>query len=49
VGVCVLQIIGWGVEKGEHYWLVVNSWNDTWGESKWATAVRECNWSLFFM
>jgi len=27
-----VKIIGWGVEKGEHYWLVVNSWNDTWGE-----------------
>ena len=28
-----IKIIGWGVEEGLDYWLCVNSWNDTWGES----------------
>lgn len=27
-----VRIIGWGVEKGEKYWLVANSWNEGWGE-----------------
>jgi cathepsin B len=29
-----VQIIGWGVDAGtsKPYWLVVNSWNESWGE-----------------
>ncbi|CDW58848.1 Gut specific cysteine proteinase [Trichuris trichiura] len=27
-----VRIIGWGVEKGVDYWLVANSWNETFGE-----------------
>lgn len=27
-----IEIIGWGVESGEDYWLVKNSWNDQWGD-----------------
>lgn len=26
-----IKIIGWGTENGEDYWLVANSWNETWG------------------
>jgi cathepsin B len=26
-----VKIIGWGVENGEDYWLINNSWNITWG------------------
>ncbi|KAF4673710.1 hypothetical protein FOL47_010191 [Perkinsus chesapeaki] len=27
-----VKIIGWGNENGEDYWLVVNSWNEDWGD-----------------
>ncbi|KAF4660323.1 hypothetical protein FOL47_007198, partial [Perkinsus chesapeaki] len=27
-----VKIIGWGNEGGEDFWLVVNSWNEEWGE-----------------
>jgi len=28
-----IKIIGWGVESGTPYWLVVNSWNQNWGDN----------------
>ena len=28
-----VKMIGWGVENGEEYWLLVNSWNEDWGEN----------------
>ena len=27
-----VKIIGWGTESGEDYWLVMNSWNENWGD-----------------
>jgi len=27
-----VKMIGWGVEKGVKYWIIVNSWNDGWGD-----------------
>jgi cathepsin B len=27
-----IKIIGWGVENGENHWIVVNSWNEDWGD-----------------
>lgn len=27
-----IKIIGWGVENNSPYWLVVNSWNEGWGD-----------------
>jgi cathepsin B len=26
-----VKIIGWGIENGNPYWIVVNSWNEDWG------------------
>ncbi|EGD73478.1 cathepsin B [Salpingoeca rosetta] len=26
-----IKIIGWGVQDGTDYWIVANSWNDSWG------------------
>lgn len=27
-----VKLIGWGEEFGVPYWLMVNSWNDQWGD-----------------
>lgn len=32
VGGHAVKMIGWGIENGVKYWLIVNSWNPTWGE-----------------
>ena len=28
-----VKILGYGVENGEKYWLVANSWNPDWGDA----------------
>lgn len=40
-----VKILGWGVENGQDYWLVANSWNDAWGDKglfKIARGHNEC-------
>jgi cathepsin B len=40
-----IKILGWGVENGEDYWLVANSWNADWGDNgyfKIARGTDEC-------
>jgi cathepsin B len=40
-----IRIIGWGVENNEPYWLVANSWNESWGDNglfKIARGSNEC-------
>jgi cathepsin B len=33
-------LIGWGVESGTPYWLVVNSWNKAWGDEGLFRIIR---------
>lgn len=35
-----IKIQGWGVEAGEPYWLVSNSWNPTWGDKGYFRIAR---------
>ena len=45
VSLHTVKIIGWGEEDGEKYWLVVNSWNEDWGEKglfKIRLGTNEC-------
>lgn len=40
-----IKILGWGVESGQDYWLVANSWNEQWGDQglfKIARGNDEC-------
>ena len=40
-----VEVMGWGVEGGEKYWLVKNSWNEQWGDNgffKIAQGTNEC-------
>ncbi|EAR92351.1 papain family cysteine protease (macronuclear) [Tetrahymena thermophila SB210] len=27
-----VKMVGWGVENGTPYWIIVNSWNESWGD-----------------
>eukprot|EP01105_Mastigella_eilhardi_P024359 TRINITY_DN6350_c0_g2_i1.p2 TRINITY_DN6350_c0_g2~~TRINITY_DN6350_c0_g2_i1.p2 ORF type:complete len:338 (+),score=91.14 TRINITY_DN6350_c0_g2_i1:116-1015(+) len=38
-----VKFIGWGVEDGQKYWLVANSWNVHWGEQGFFRIVRGVN------
>jgi len=40
-----VKLIGWGVENGILYWLLVNSWNSQWGDKglfKIRRGTNEC-------
>merc|ERR1711907_348141 len=40
-----VEMVGWGTEDGEDYWLIKNSWNEEWGDGglfKIARGVNEC-------
>merc|ERR1712150_441181 len=40
-----IKLMGWGVDAdtGMDYWLLVNSWNDDWGENGWFRMRRGTN------
>lgn len=38
-----VKIIGWGVENDVPYWLVVNSWNEGWGDNGTFKILRGSN------
>jgi len=33
LGAHAVEMLGWGIENGQNYWLVKNSWNEQWGDS----------------
>lgn len=38
-----VKIVGWGNKDGEDYWVVVNSWNESWGDNGlFLIAFGEC-------
>ena len=37
-----VKMVGWGVENGSPYWIIVNSWNEGWGD-KGSFKIRRGN------
>jgi len=33
VGGHAMRVVGWGIESGVHYWLILNQWGTGWGEN----------------
>merc|ERR1712139_415322 len=43
VGGHAVKIVGWGVDGGDKYWKVANSWNPYWGELGYFRIKRGTN------
>lgn len=38
-----VELIGWGTDNGDDYWLIKNSWNEEWGEDGYFRIARGTN------
>ena len=38
-----IKMMGWGVENGIKYWIIVNSWNPSWGDNGTFKMLRGSN------
>jgi len=38
-----VKILGWGVDAGQDYWIVANSWNEDWGNKGFFNILRGTN------
>ena len=43
LGGLYVRIIGWGIENGIKYWIVVNTWGKSWGENGFFRVLRGRN------
>jgi len=43
IGGHAIRAIGYGIENGVKYWLIANSWNESWGESGYFRIARGNN------
>ncbi|KAJ8730064.1 hypothetical protein PYW07_017102 [Mythimna separata] len=46
IGKHAVKMLGWGVENGQKYWLIANSWNPDWGDKGYFKILRgenHCN------